>query len=60
LFVELNVTVFHQKLRKCDVGAINGDRLSVDFDQAEQKRVLDSFCDGGSSRDGTGPYRLPL
>ncbi|MCO5145964.1 MAG: UvrD-helicase domain-containing protein [Aquamicrobium sp.] len=35
--------VFHQKFGNGNVAAVDGDKLTVDFDKAGQKRVLDGF-----------------
>ncbi|MEM8551952.1 MAG: hypothetical protein AAGF45_06180, partial [Pseudomonadota bacterium] len=35
--------VFHQKFGNGDVAAVEGNKLTVDFDKAGRKRVLDSF-----------------
>lgn len=35
--------VFHQKFGKGNIAAIDGDKLTINFDKAEQKRVLGSF-----------------
>jgi DNA helicase II / ATP-dependent DNA helicase PcrA len=38
--------VFHQKFGNGNVAAIDGNKLTIDFDKAGQKRVLDSFVTG--------------
>src|SRR5690606_36039519 len=35
--------VFHQKFGNGNVAAIEGNKLTIDFDKAGQKRVLDGF-----------------
>ncbi len=35
--------VFHQKFGNGNVSAIDGNKLTIDFDKAGQKRVLDGF-----------------
>lgn len=35
--------VFHIKFGNGDVSAIDGNKLTIDFDKAGQKRVLDNF-----------------
>ncbi len=37
--------VFHQKFGYGRIGAIDGNKLTIDFDKAGQKRVLDSFVE---------------
>ena len=37
--------VFHLKFGNGNVAAVDGNKLTVDFDKAGQKRVLDSFLD---------------
>jgi DNA helicase-2/ATP-dependent DNA helicase PcrA len=37
--------VFHQKFGYGRVAAIDGNKLTVDFEKAGQKRVLDSFVE---------------
>ncbi len=37
--------VFHQKFGYGRVGAIDGNKLTIDFEKAGQKRVLDSFVE---------------
>ena len=38
--------VFHQKFGNGNVSAIEGNKLTIDFDKAGQKRVLDGFVKG--------------
>ncbi|MGN6468788.1 MAG: ATP-dependent helicase [Rhizobiaceae bacterium] len=38
--------VFHQKFGNGNVAAIEGNKLTIDFDKAGQKRVLDGFVRG--------------
>ena len=38
--------VFHQKFGNGNVAAIDGNKLTIDFDKAGQKRVLDGFVSG--------------
>jgi DNA helicase-2/ATP-dependent DNA helicase PcrA len=38
--------VFHQKFGNGNIAAIDGNKLTIDFDKAGQKRVLDSFVSG--------------
>jgi DNA helicase-2/ATP-dependent DNA helicase PcrA len=38
--------VFHQKFGNGNVVAIDGNKLTIDFDKAGQKRVLDGFVQG--------------
>ncbi|OJU03543.1 MAG: ATP-dependent DNA helicase [Rhizobiales bacterium 65-79] len=38
--------VFHQKFGNGNVSAIEGNKLTIDFDKAGQKRVLDGFVRG--------------
>ena len=35
--------VFHQKFGNGNIASIDGNKLTIDFDKAGQKRVLDSF-----------------
>ncbi|MEN0087854.1 MAG: hypothetical protein AAF737_05400, partial [Pseudomonadota bacterium] len=35
--------VFHQKFGYGDISLVDGNKLTVDFDKAGRKRVLDSF-----------------
>ncbi len=35
--------VFHQKFGNGDVAGVEGNKLTVDFDKAGRKRVIDSF-----------------
>ena len=35
--------VFHQKFGNGNIAAIEGNKLTIDFDRAGQKKVLDSF-----------------
>ena len=37
--------VFHLKFGNGNFAAINGNKLTVDFDNASQKRVLDGFVE---------------
>ncbi len=37
--------VFHQKFGPGTVAAVDGNKLTVDFDKAGQKRVVDSFVE---------------
>jgi DNA helicase-2/ATP-dependent DNA helicase PcrA len=39
--------VFHVKFGPGDVAAVDGNKLTVDFDKAGRKMVLDSFVQGG-------------
>ena len=39
--------VFHQKFGPGTVAAVDGNKLTVDFDKAGQKRVVDSFVEAG-------------
>ena len=38
--------VFHQKFGNGNVAAIEGNKLTIDFDKAGQKKVLDGFVSG--------------
>ncbi|MGB3898528.1 MAG: UvrD-helicase domain-containing protein [Mesorhizobium sp.] len=38
--------VFHQKFGNGNIAAIEGNKLTIDFDKAGQKKVLDSFVEG--------------
>jgi DNA helicase-2/ATP-dependent DNA helicase PcrA len=38
--------VFHQKFGNGNIAAIEGNKLTIDFDKAGQKRVLDGFVSG--------------
>ena len=38
--------VFHQKFGNGNVAAIEGNKLTIDFDRAGQKKVLDGFVTG--------------
>ncbi|MGB6117937.1 MAG: UvrD-helicase domain-containing protein [Mesorhizobium sp.] len=38
--------VFHQKFGNGNISAIDGNKLTIDFDKAGQKRVLDGFVQG--------------
>ena len=35
--------VFHQKFGNGNIAAIEGNKLTIDFDRAGQKKVLDGF-----------------
>lgn len=37
--------VFHLKLGNGNIAAIDGNKLTIDFDKAGQKRVLDGFVE---------------
>jgi DNA helicase-2/ATP-dependent DNA helicase PcrA len=37
--------VFHQKFGNGNITAIDGNKLTIDFDKAGQKRVVDSFVE---------------
>jgi len=37
--------VFHQKFGYGRIGGIDGNKLTIDFDKAGEKRVLDSFVE---------------
>ena len=39
--------VFHMKFGNGNVALVDGNKLTIDFDKAGQKRVLESFCRGG-------------
>ncbi len=39
--------VFHLKFGYGVIASIDGNKLTIDFDKAGQKRVLDSFVEGG-------------
>ena len=38
--------VFHLKFGNGNIAAVDGNKLTIDFDKAGQKRVLDSFVEG--------------
>ena len=38
--------VFHLKFGNGNIASIDGNKLTIDFDKAGQKRVLDSFVEG--------------
>jgi len=38
--------VFHMKFGNGNIASIDGNKLTIDFDKAGQKRVLDSFVEG--------------
>ena len=38
--------VFHQKFGNGNISAIDGNKLTIDFDKAGQKKVLDGFVNG--------------
>jgi DNA helicase II / ATP-dependent DNA helicase PcrA len=38
--------VFHQKFGNGSIAGIEGNKLTIDFDKAGQKRVLDGFVAG--------------
>ena len=38
--------VFHQKFGNGNISAIDGNKLTIDFDKAGQKKVLDGFVTG--------------
>jgi DNA helicase-2/ATP-dependent DNA helicase PcrA len=38
--------VFHLKFGNGNVVLVDGNKLTIDFDKAGQKRVLDSFVEG--------------
>ncbi len=40
--------VFHMKFGNGNVALVDGNKLTIDFDKAGQKRVLDSFIEGKS------------
>ena len=37
--------VFHEKFGYGQIRAVDGNKLTIDFDKAGQKRVLDSFVE---------------
>ena len=41
--IERGARVFHQKFGYGRVTAVDGNKLTIDFDKAGEKRVLDSF-----------------
>ena len=43
---KLGDRVFHQKFGNGNIAAIDGNKLTIDFDKAGQKKVLDSFISG--------------
>ncbi|TIS55158.1 UvrD-helicase domain-containing protein [Mesorhizobium sp.] len=43
---KLGDRVFHQKFGNGNISAIDGNKLTIDFDKAGQKRVLDGFVTG--------------
>jgi DNA helicase-2/ATP-dependent DNA helicase PcrA len=43
---KLGDRVFHQKFGNGNIAAIDGNKLTIDFDKAGQKRVLDGFVVG--------------
>jgi DNA helicase-2/ATP-dependent DNA helicase PcrA len=43
---KLGDRVFHQKFGNGNIAAIDGNKLTIDFDKAGQKKVLDSFVSG--------------
>ncbi|TIO51681.1 MAG: ATP-dependent DNA helicase [Mesorhizobium sp.] len=43
---KLGDRVFHQKFGNGNIAAIDGNKLTIDFDKAGQKRVLDGFVTG--------------
>jgi DNA helicase-2/ATP-dependent DNA helicase PcrA len=38
--------VFHQKFGNGNIAAIEGNKLTIDFDKAGQKKVLEGFVTG--------------
>ncbi len=44
---KINDRVFHQKFGNGNVTHVEGNKLTVDFDQAGEKRVIDSFVERG-------------
>ncbi len=44
---EKGARVFHQKFGNGSVGAVDGNKVTVEFDKAGRKMVLDSFLQGG-------------
>ena len=44
---EVGDRVFHQKFGNGNVTHVEGNKLTVDFDQAGEKRVIDSFVERG-------------
>ena len=43
--VELGARIFHQKFGYGRVTHVDGNKLTIDFDKAGEKRVLDSFVE---------------
>jgi ATP-dependent DNA helicase UvrD/PcrA len=42
---ELGERVFHQKFGNGNVVAVDGNKLTIHFDKAGEKRVVDSFVE---------------
>ena len=42
---EIGARVFHQKFGNGNVTAIDGNKLTIQFDKAGEKRVVDSFVE---------------
>ena len=42
---EVGSRVFHQKFGNGNVTAVDGNKLTIKFDQAGEKRVVDSFVE---------------
>ena len=43
--LEVGVRVFHQKFGYGHVAQVDGNKLTVDFDKAGQKKVVDTFVE---------------
>ncbi|MEG9528761.1 MAG: DUF3553 domain-containing protein, partial [Hyphomicrobiales bacterium] len=46
---EMGQRVFHTKFGPGTIAGVDGNKLTVDFDKAGRKMVLDSFIQAGSS-----------
>ena len=49
--------VFHQKFGNGTIIAIDGNKLTIQFDKAGQKRVVDSFVERASPRRKRGEVK---
>ena len=50
--------VFHQKFGNGNIAAIDGNKLTIDFDRAGQKKVLDGFVQRAFERPPRRSLRL--
>ena len=55
----LDDRVFHQKFGYGHVVKIDGNKLTIAFEKAGEKKVVDSFVERGSDADASALQRLP-